>query len=336
MDKEIWNKPKICSSVGGSALIEGVMMRNSDKLAVSVRKSDGEIFTEVRNVVPITKKYKFFGLPFVRGAVSLIDSMVVGIKVLMESAEQVDIYDEEDEEESKFDIWMKNKFGDNYFNVMLYFSLFIALAFSIGLFILLPTFITGLLPFEKGTSGGSLLANAIEGIIKIALFLLYIYLVSKNKEIHRVFQYHGAEHKSIHTYENKEELTVENVKKHTRIHPRCGTTFMFVVIIISIILFAFTGWHHPLINMLIRIALLPVIAGISYELFKLAARSDNKLLRLVSIPGLMLQKLTTQEPDDSMIEVAIASLKAVIEDASETAPDSQEEQEQQSAPGGNL
>ena len=239
MDKEIWNKPKICSSVGGSALIEGVMMRNSDKLAVSVRKSDGEIFTEVRNVVPITKKYKFFGLPFVRGAVSLIDSMVVGIKVLMESAEQVDIYDEEDEEESKFDIWMKNKFGDNYFNVMLYFSLFIALAFSIGLFILLPTFITGLLPFEKGTSGGSLLANAIEGIIKIALFLLYIYLVSKNKEIHRVFQYHGAEHKSIHTYENKEELTVENVKKHTRIHPRCGTTFMFVVIIISIILFAY-------------------------------------------------------------------------------------------------
>lgn len=320
MNKEIWKKPKVCSSVGGSALIEGVMMRNSDKLAVSVRKSDGEIFTEVKTVIPITKKYKFLGLPFVRGGVSLIDSMIVGIKVLTESAEQVDIYDEE-EEESKFEIWLKKRFGENYFSYMIYFSVFIALAFSIGLFILLPNFITGLIPFEKATSGGSLLANAIEGLIKISLFLLYIYLVSKNKEIHRVFQYHGAEHKSIHAYENEEELTVENVKKHTTIHPRCGTTFMFVVIIISIILFAFTGWHNPLINMLLRLALLPIIAGISYEIFKLAAKSDSKLVRLLSMPGLMLQKLTTQEPDDSMLEVAIASLNAVIQEAPVTEQD---------------
>ncbi len=320
MNKEIWKKPKVCSSVGGSALIEGVMMRNSDKLAVSVRKSDGEIFTEVKTVIPITKKYKFLGLPFVRGGVSLIDSMIVGIKVLTESAEQVDIYDEE-EEESKFEIWLKKRFGENYFSYMIYFSVFIALAFSIGLFILLPNFITGLIPFEKATSGGSLLANAIEGLIKISLFLLYIYLVSKNKEIHRVFQYHGAEHKSIHAYENEEELTVENVKKHTTIHPRCGTTFMFVVIIISIILFAFTGWHNPLINMLLRLALLPIIAGISYEIFKLAAKSDIKLVRLLSMPGLMLQKLTTQEPDDSMLEVAIASLNAVIQEAPVTEQD---------------
>lgn len=313
MNKEIWKKPKICSTIGGSALIEGVMMRGKDKLAMSVRKSTGEIYTEVRPSVPASRKYKFLGWPFIRGATSLIDSMVVGVRVLMEAAELVDLSDE-DEKESKFEIWMKKKFGENYFTYMLYFSVFIAMAFSVGLFMLLPNFLAGLFSFDKSTSGGALLANAIEGLIRISLFLFYVYVVSKNKEIHRVFQYHGAEHKTIYAYENAEELTVENVRTHTTLHPRCGTTFMFIVIVISIIVFAFVGWHHPLVNMLLRLALLPVISGISYELFKLAAKSDHKLVRLISMPGLMLQKLTTQEPDDSMLEVAIASLNAVIQE----------------------
>ncbi len=312
MDKEIWIKPKVCSNIGGEALIEGVMMRGNDKLAMSVRKSSGEIYTEIKPSVPISKKHKFLGLPFIRGGVSLIDSMVVGVKVLMESAEHVDL-GEEEEQESKFDLWMKKKLGENYFSYMIYFSVFIALLFSIGIFMLLPNLITGLFSFDKTTTGGSLLANSIEGLIRISLFLLYVWLVSKNKEIKRVFQYHGAEHKTIYAYENEEELTVENVKKHTRLHPRCGTTFMFIVIIISIIVFAFAGWHHPLVNMLLRLALLPVIAGISYEAFKLSARSNSKLVRIISLPGLMLQKITTQEPDDSMLEVAIASLKAVLD-----------------------
>lgn len=288
-------------------------MRGNNKIAMSVRKSTGEIYTETKPSIPITKRNKFLGLPFIRGGVSLIDSMVVGIKALMDSAEYVDL-DDEEEKESKFDLWMKKRLGDNYFSYMLYFSVFIALAFSIAIFMFLPNLITGLFSFDKSTASGSLLANAIEGLIRISLFILYVWLVSKNKEIKRVFQYHGAEHKTIYAYENEEELTVENVRKHTTLHPRCGTTFMFIVIIISIIIFAFTGWHHPLVNLLIRLALLPVIAGISYEAFKLSAKSDSKLVRIISLPGLMLQKITTQEPDDSMLEVAIASLKAVLQD----------------------
>lgn len=313
MDKEIWIKPKVCSNIGGEALIEGVMMRGNDKIAMSVRKASGEIYTETKASVPLSKKYKFLGLPFIRGGVSLVDSMIIGVKALMESAEHVDL-GEEEEKESKFDIFMKKWLGEKYFSIMIYFSVFIALAFSIGLFMLLPNLITGLFSFDKSSAGGSLLANAIEGAIRICLFLLYVWLVSKNKEIKRVFQYHGAEHKTIYAYENEEELTVENVRRHTTLHPRCGTTFMFIVIIISIIIFAFAGWHNPLVNMLLRLALLPVIAGVSYEAFKLSAKSNSKLVRIISLPGLMLQKITTQEPDDSMLEVAIASLKAVLQE----------------------
>lgn len=312
MDKEIWKKPKICSNIGGQALIEGVMMRGNDKVAVSVRKSSGEIYTDIKQSVPLTKKNKFLGLPFIRGAVSFIDSMVVGVKTLMDSAEYVDLYEEE--EESKFDIWMKNKLGENYFSYMLYFSVFIALLFSIGIFFFLPNILASFISIDKSTFGGSLLASTVEGLIRVGLFILYVWLVSKNKDIKRVFQYHGAEHKTIYAYENDEELTVENVRKHTTLHPRCGTTFLFIVLIIGSLIFAFIGWHNRIVNLLIRLALLPVIAGISYEAFKLSARSDSKIVRLISIPGLWLQKITTQEPDDSMLEVAIASLKAVLQD----------------------
>jgi len=202
MNKEIWNKPKVCSNIGGEALIEGVMMRGNNKVAMSVRKASGEIYTDVKPSIPLTKRNKILGLPFIRGSVSLIESMVVGIKALMESAEQVDF--EEEETESKFDKWAKKWLGEKYFNYMIYFSVVVALAISIGLFILLPNLIVGLFRFDKQTSGGSLLANLIEGLIRITLFISYVYLVSKNKEIKRVFQYHGAEHKTIYAYENEE------------------------------------------------------------------------------------------------------------------------------------
>ncbi len=317
MNKEIWKKPKICSDAGGSALIEGVMMRNKNRMAVSVRKSTGEIYTEVKNTVPWTKKKKVLGFPFIRGAVSMIESMVSGIKVLMDSAELVD-FEDENEKESKFELWLQKKLGDNYMSYLLYSSVVIALAFGIGLFMLLPNIIAGfttdLMRLDTATGPGAFLANLVEGLIRIVIFLLYIILVSQNKEIKRVFQYHGAEHKTIHAYENAEELTVENVRKHTTIHPRCGTTFMFLVIMISIVIFAFTGWHNKIMNLVIRLALLPLVSGISYEVLKFAAKTDSKIIRALSIPGLMLQKVTTKEPDDSMIEVAIASLKAVVEE----------------------
>jgi len=313
MDKEIWKKPKICSNIGGQALIEGVMMRGNDRVAVSVRKSTGEIHTEIKQSVPLTKKNRFFGLPFIRGGVSFIDSMVVGIRTLMDSAELVDL-GEEEEKESKFDIWMKKKLGENYFSYMLYFSVFLALAFSIAVFVLLPNAAVSFFNIDKSSFGGSLIASTLEGLIRVGLFILYVWLVSKNRDIKRVFQYHGAEHKTIYAYENDEELTLENVRKHTTLHPRCGTTFIFIVLIISSLIFAFTGWHNRLVNLVIRLALLPLIAGISYEAFKLSARSDSKLVRIISVPGLWLQKITTSEPDDSMIEVAIASLKAVLQE----------------------
>ena len=321
MNKEIWMKPKISSNVGGEALIEGVMMRGTDRMAMSVRKSSGEIYTETKPYVAMTKKNKFLGLPFIRGAVSMIESMVVGVKVLLDSAELVDLTDE-NEKESKFDLWMQKKLGDHYMTYLLYSSVVVAMVFAIGLFMLLPNFIADLFAdlfkLDTSTGIGSFFANVIEGVIRIGMFLLYVVLVSKNKDIKRVFQYHGAEHKTIYAYENGEELTVENVKKHTRLHPRCGTTFMFIVMLISIVVFAFAGWHNKLLNMVIRLALLPVIAGISYEVFKLAAKTSNKFVRAISMPGLMLQKITTQEPDDSMMEVAIASLKAVTEVSKES------------------
>ncbi|NLM74692.1 MAG: DUF1385 domain-containing protein [Clostridiaceae bacterium] len=320
MNKEVLTKPKNCDNIGGSALIEGVMMRGKDRMAVSVRKSSGEIYTEVKECVPWTKKNKFTGLPFVRGTVSLFESMVTGIKTLMDSAELVDI--EEEETESKFEKWLQEKLGDNYMTFFLYGSVIIAFAFMIGIFMLLPNLIadfsTNLMGYDTSTGRGGFLANVIEGLVRIIIFVGYIILVSLNKDIKRVFQYHGAEHKTIHAYENGEELTVENAKKYTTLHPRCGTTFMFLVVMISIIVHALTGWHNRLLNIVIRLALVPVIAGISYEVLKFAAKTNSRLVKALSMPGLMLQKITTKEPDDSMLEVAIASLKAVVEEPAES------------------
>ena len=214
--------------------------------------------------------------------------------------------------EDKFDRFMRRVLGDNYFQYLLYTSVAFALVLGIGLFMLLPNFVTDLFHFDKTGARGSFVANLIEGAIRLTLFFAYIWFVSRNKEIHRVFQYHGAEHKSIYTLEQGEALTVENARRHTTLHPRCGTAFLFVVMIISIIVFMFAGWHSRIMNLVIRLVLLPVIAGISYEVFKMAAKSPLKPLRALSFPGLMLQKITTQEPDDSMLEVALTALRAVV------------------------
>lgn len=347
MNKEIWQKPRKACDVGGEALIEGVMMRGNGKMAVAVRMADGSIDVEVSDYVPAAKRSRLFRTPFVRGAISMVESMVVGVRVLLNSAEKVDIepstsvkkVDLEPStsadkvesvapapmpEEDKFDRFMRRVLGENYFQYMLYGSVVIALALGIGFFMLLPNFVTDLLPFDKSGAKGSFLANLVEGFFRLVLFVAYIWLVSRNKDIRRVFQYHGAEHKSIYTLESMEPLTVENARRHTTLHPRCGTTFLFVVMLISIVVFMFAGWHNRLVNLALRLVLLPVIAGLAYEAFKLAAKTDFKPMRALSMPGLMLQKITTQEPDDDMLEVALTALRAVVGPEAARMPDTDE------------
>lgn len=313
------------TSIGGQAIIEGVMMRGPYKTAMAVRKSDGEIVTEV-NENGTKKRNKILSFPIIRGCINFFDSMVVGMKALMFSANLMDIEGEEDEEPSKFDIWLEEKFGDKIKDIVIYVSLVISLALSVGLFMLLPAFLTkgaeflgSKIAFVSAIVSSHAFTGIFEGIIRMAIFLGYMILVSQMKDIKRLFEYHGAEHKSIACYEAGAELTVENVRKYTRFHPRCGTSFLLFVMVISILVFAclprfdqFAGWASVLLRMGTRLLLLPVVAGLSYEVIKLAGRSKNKAVCTLTKPGLWLQKLTTREPDDSQIEVAINSIKAVI------------------------
>ena len=309
------------TSIGGQAIIEGVMMRGPHKTAMAVRKSDGEIIIET-NDNGTKKPKKIWTLPIIRGCVNFVESLIIGMKALMFSADQIDIEDEE-ETESKFDKWLEDKFGDKIKDIVIYFSIALSLVLSIAMFIMLPTVITrGIEWILKSTplaaaAATKLFTSITEGIIKLAIFIGYLALVSQMKDIKRVFEYHGAEHKTIACYEHGEELTVENIKKHSRFHPRCGTSFLLFVMIVSIILFAVLPKTGVFFRMLMRLLLLPAVAGISYEIIKWAGRSDNKVVQLLSKPGLWLQRLTTREPDASQIEVAIKSMEAVIPQNSE-------------------
>ncbi|MDF2884295.1 MAG: hypothetical protein K0R54_4862 [Clostridiaceae bacterium] len=298
------------TSVGGQAVIEGVMMRGTHGIATAVRKSDGEIVIDKQNTVPYTKRNKFFGLPIIRGFVSLIESLVVGINTLNYSSS----FFEDDEEESKFDKWLKDIFKEKSNDVITAFSLIISLVLSVGIFFILPTFAANL--FKKIGVKNTIMLNILEGIIRIIIFLLYIYFIGKIEDINRVFQYHGAEHKTIFCYENRDDLTPLNAKKYSRFHPRCGTNFLFLVMIVSIMVFSLSGWSSLKERIFYRIILLPIISGITYELIKWLGKSESKLSRIIAYPGLMLQKLTTREPDLQQLEVAIAALKSAegIED----------------------
>ncbi len=294
------------TSIGGQALIEGIMMKGPDKIATAVRKPDGGIEVKESNINQIFKN-KFFKLPLIRGSFVLIDSLVTGVKELMYSAE----FYGDDYEEDVFDKFLKKVFKDKADTAIIYASVIIALIFSVGVFILGPTLLTNL---AKNVIHNTFLLNLTEGVIRVSLFVGYVYLVSKLEDIKRVFMYHGAEHKTIHCYEHKEELTVENVRKYSTLHPRCGTSFMINVMLISIIVFSFFGWPNPFMRLVIRLAMLPLIAGLSYELNKYVGRceKENILTRIISYPGFLIQKITTKEPDDSMIEVAIEAMKRVI------------------------
>ena len=288
--------------VGGQAVIEGVMMRGSKGQATAIRKPDGKIEIDMKKIVPITKKYKFLNIPFIRGIFVLIDSLVTGINTLNYSAS---FFEEDDEEESKFELWLKNKFGDKSNDLIVGGTMVLSFALAIGLFVALPT---GIASLFAALNLNPVLLNLIEAIIRMAILLIYMYSISKMEDIYRVFQYHGAEHKSIFCYEASEELTVENVRKFTRFHPRCGTNFLFLIMFVSIIIFSFTGWGGFFQRLLLRIVLIPIVSGITYELIRWLGKSDNILSKIIAYPGLKLQELTTKEPDDEQLEVAIAAL----------------------------
>lgn len=317
-------KKEHITSIGGQAILEGVMMRGPFKTAYAVRKPDGEIVVEKKENGSKTRP-KICTIPIIRGCVNFVDSLVIGMKALMFSAEFIDLEDDEPSE-SKFDKWLEDKLGDKIKDIVIYFAVALSIVLSVGLFILLPSFLTGVL--EWIFSKISFLADAAktktftgvcEGLFRMAIFLVYMFLVSKMSDIKRVFEYHGAEHKTIACYEAGEELTVENVKKYTRFHPRCGTSFLLFVMVISIIIFillprfdAYGRIARIFLRMGTRILLLPVVAGLSYEVIKFAGRSKSKCVAWLTKPGLWLQKLTTREPDDKQIEVAIKSIEAVI------------------------
>lgn len=290
------------------------MMRGPREIATAVRKSDGEIIIEKKGISSVLMKYKVLKLPIIRGCINFFESLIVGVKALMFSADQYDLEDGESYEPSKFEAWLDRKFGDKIKDIAIYASVVIALALGIGLFMLLPNVITGF--FSKFVTN-NILRNLVEGGIRMVIFLAYMVLVSQMKDIQRVFQYHGAEHKTIACYEHGEELTPENARKFCRLHPRCGTSFLLIVMVVSIIAFSFLGWGPVWQRLLLRLALLPVVAGISYEAIKFAGRSDNRVVQLLTKPGLWLQYLTTREPDDSQLEVAIAAMKSVLTDNKE-------------------
>lgn len=299
------------SKIGGQAVIEGVMMRGIDKAAMACRLPDGEIDMEIWPIkggknVPWYRK-----IPFVRGVFNFIVSMIDGYKCISRSAEK-QIIDDDDEELTRFEKWLDEKLGDKILPVISGISIVIGVALAVVLFMMVPSWISKGVNYIIPLNGFA--RNVIEGLLKIAIFIGYTALTALMKDIRRTYEYHGAEHKTITCYEHGEELTVENVKKHSRFHPRCGTSFIFLVLFISI--FVNTVLHLPwssvFIRMLCKIAVLPLIMGIAYELIRLAGKYDNVVTKVISAPGLAIQRITTREPDGEEIECAIAALKAVI------------------------
>ncbi len=295
------------SGIGGQAVLEGVMMKNRDKYAVAVRKPNGEIDVEVEEYKGVCGDKKFAKLPFIRGVFAFIDSLILGMKVTTYSAS---FYEEEDEKPSKTEGKLEKLLGNKADDIMMTFTVILSVIIAVALFMLLPLFLSDLL--GKYIRNASVIA-IIEGLIRILIFIAYIAGISLMKDIKRLYMYHGAEHKCINCIEKGRPLTIKDVKRSSRQHKRCGTSFLLFVVLVSVIVFFFIRVDNMALKLVLRIALVPVIAGISYEIIRLAGRSDNIVVRIISAPGLWMQKLTTKEPDEDMIEVAIASVEAVFD-----------------------
>ena len=314
------------TTIGGQAVFEGIMMKNVDKYAIAVRKPDQSIEVKTEEYEAVGEKIKILKLPIIRGVFNFIESMIIGFKTLSYSTSFYE--DEEDnkkpkKEKSKKDSKKENatidekvtdqekeKNKEKEDGITTFFTVMLSIVIAIGIFMVLPAFLTGLL---SNIIKNQLIVVILEGVLRLIIFLGYVIVISQMSEIKRMFMYHGAEHKTINCLEAGDALTVNNIRKHSRFHKRCGTSFIFVVIIVSIIVFMFISVDNSILRIVYRILLVPVIAGVSYEFVRFAGKSDSKIMTILSIPGMWVQRLTTKEPDDSMIEVAIASVEGVID-----------------------
>lgn len=302
------------SGIGGQAVLEGIMMKNKDRYAVAVRKPDHDIEVCVKEHKSITERFKILGLPFIRGVFNFIDSMILGISTLTYSA---GFYEEEETEQVTRDDKTEDVQGNPSLKekaegLVMGVTVAVSIVLALGLFIVLPSLLSDLIHRQVNIESYAVI-SLIEGIIRIMIFLLYIILISRMKDIQRTFMYHGAEHKCINCIEHGLELNVENVLKSSRLHRRCGTSFLFLVMAVSIIFFILIPIRNPVWKVVIRLLFIPVIAGVSYEILRLAGRSNNLIVRIVSAPGMALQKLTTNEPDAEQVEVAIKAVEAVFD-----------------------
>lgn len=308
--KKIFRKDACPTKIGGQAVLEGIMMKGESRTATVIRLPNQKLYIKTQKLPEKTKAMK---IPFVRGVLIFIGALVEGTKTLMFSADILEAHEEEGSDQykkSKFDLWLERKLGpEKAWNLMIYTSVVLAVVITVGLFIIMPTWVLDLLAL---VTDNVVVLNLVEGLFRILLFVIYVLAISKMKDIHRVFQYHGAEHKTIHCFEAGKDLTPENCKPFYTLHPRCGTSFLMFVMIIALILFSLLGWPNLFLRITSRLLLLPVIAGMGFELLKYAGRSDNWLVKVLSLPGLGLQKLTTKEPDQDHLEVAIAAMKAVM------------------------
>ncbi len=312
MKKTSQEKNPRLGQVGGQALIEGIMMRSGEIIASSVRKDDGTIKSKRDRFVSIRKKHKFFALPLVRGVVSFVESMKMSITTMNDAVNMLEL--DAEEEEGKFEKWLKAKFGKNLFDILMPFTYVLAILLAVGIFFFLPSAVTKLVSLPFGDAFTTTWYSIVEGTVKALIFVAYIALIALMPDIKKTFEYHGAEHKSIFCYEAGEELTVENVKKYKRFHPRCGTSFMFVMILLGIVIGLFIPFANPFIRTGCKLLLLPLTMGIGFEFLMYAGKHDNFLIRALSAPGLWMQNLTTREPNDAEIEVAIRSLKLSMPD----------------------
>ena len=304
-------------SVGGQALMEGIMMNGPEGKAMALRLPDGSISVEKKTFTSIKDKNKFFGVPMVRGIVNFVEALIFGYKCLMESAEKTGMDVEEEENMSKLDRWISDHFGEKMMKVIGAISMVLGFALAFALFVWMPSFLFDAINKLTGERI-TMLRTIFEGLLRIIIFVIYMFAVSKMKEIKRVYMYHGAEHKSIFCYESGEEMTVENVRKQSRFHPRCGTSFIFVMIILSILVSSVVALAFPSLTQIrpvwicVKLLIMPIVMGLGYEFIRYAGKHDNLFVKILSAPGLWMQRITTAEPDDSMIEVGIAAINAVI------------------------
>ena len=311
--------------VGGQAVLEGVMMKSGERTALAVRDESGAIRTSVETHTSVRKKYKFLNIPLVRGVVNFVETMILSYNTLMQSADMLGIDDAA--EDTKFEAWLRSKWGDKLMSVLMGIATVLGLVVGLGLFLYLPAFVTKWLDSLLGGIGW--FRNVVEGVMKIAIFVAYIALCSLMKEMRRTFEYHGAEHKSIACYESGMELTPANAATCTRFHPRCGTSFLFVILILSILVNSLISWENLAVRVVLKVLLLPVIVGLGFEFIMYAGKHTNAFTRILSAPGLWMQRITTREPDEEQLEIAITALKLAMPD--EFPPMTEESEESASA-----